>query len=171
MRPYLVAMEMPQPPADGVYETRFIAPGRAGGELARNRLTRAGDPPAEETLPDPTEPNLPDLVRLARYAFRVIRTTQGLCSFQNPMREPLTYVLEIEVKGGVALRSRLVGARLEHPAAPLPLTEENWPEALAEYAACLGPHLQAMEMLPAPSDGVYRPEYTASGSPGTASAP
>ncbi len=165
MRPYLVTMEMAQPPADGVYETRFMAPRGAGRELARDRLPGVEDAPAAQTLPDPTEPNLPDLVRLARYAFRVIRTTQGLCSFQNPLTDQLAYTLEIEVKGGRVTRSALVGARVEHPAAPLPLPEASWPQALVDYVACLGPHLEATSMMPAPADGVYRPEYVAQGSP------
>jgi hypothetical protein len=165
MRPYLVAMPMPQPPADGVYETRFKVPGRAGAEVARDRLARDEDPPAGEILPDPTEPNLPDLVRVARYTFRVIRTTQGLCSFQNPLTDQLAYTLEIEVRGGRVTRSALVGARVEHPAAPLPLPEASWPQALVDYVACLGPHLEAMSMMPAPTDGVYRPDYVAQGSP------
>jgi len=115
-------------------------------------------------LPDPAEPGISGLARVARYVFREMRLAEADCPFTNPLHEPLSFVFHIAVVDGrmtqvhLARAGRHVGNEIETlPAAPPELTA---------YAACLGPRLEALVMDPPPEDGVYQPEYSYPGHPG-----
>jgi hypothetical protein len=143
---------MPTPPADGVYLSRFSM----GGD--------ANPPPSEpaqetSTLPDPAEPDLPDLQRLARHVFLEMHRVSASCSLRNPLAERLGYVLEVEVRSGAIARAEVTSARVELADGTLPLIRDAWPEALQRYAACLRPHLEGLRLDPPPADGIYRPDY------------
>jgi hypothetical protein len=153
LEPHLVGLSMPTPPADGVYESRFSL----GGEDAPPAPTPRGAP--AQTLPDPREPGLPDLQRVARHVFVEMHRIADRCALRNPLAERLGYVVEVEVRGGAIARAEVIEARVERGDSSLPLIRDAWPEALERYAACLVPHLQGRVLEPAPADGVYRPDY------------
>jgi len=110
--------------------------------------------------PDPAEPGLPDLVRLARYVFREMRRQQAVCSLSNPFPDSLSFVLVTEVKGGRIVGVRLGKAVLERGQEELPLPGGIPPNELVAYVDCLQPLLGAVEMAPAPADGTYEPVYS-----------
>ncbi len=102
---------------------------------------------------DPAEPGISDLARLARYVFRTMQRHEEAWPFDNPLREPLHFALEIEVKGG----------RMTAASEARTLAAAQWPPALTTYVTCLEPHLKAVTMAPSPADGVYEPVYSFGG--------
>jgi hypothetical protein len=147
LEPYLQQMSMAPAPADGRYEARFSL---AAPPSAARRAQRA--PAAPEAGPDPTEPDLPDRVRLARYVFREMLAGQTACPFRGPTAGSVRYVLEVEVERGAVTRASVLREDPEGAAPPLP---EGWFVAISLYGACLKPRLEAMPMAPAPRDGTY----------------
>ena len=121
--------------------------------------------PAAKDPDDPAEPGISDLARLARYVFRTMQRHQGICPFDNPLRDPLHFALEIEVKAGRMTRVGVghVGVEPAGASEARTLTAAQWPPALTGYVACLEPHLKAVTMAPSPADGVYEPVYSFGG--------
>jgi hypothetical protein len=152
LEPHLGRMEMAPAPADGRYETRF--------SLAAAPAGPARAPARSQGAPDPTEPGLPDQVRLARYVFGEMLRGQVACPLQAPSEERVRYVLEVEVRSGAVVRSRLLRTDPEGAAG---LMTEDWFAALSSYSTCLEPRLQGMRMEPAPADGVYPLAYATPG--------
>jgi hypothetical protein len=116
---------------------------------------------------DPAEPGIPDLARLARYVYKTMQRHEEVCPFANPYRDRLHFALAVEVEGGRMTRVGLGHVGLELPGAtePRPLAAAQWPRELTGYVTCLAPHLQAVAMAPAPSDGTYEPAYAYGGRP------
>ncbi len=114
---------------------------------------------------DPAEPGISDLARLARYVFRTMQRHGEVCPFDNPLRDPLHFALEIEVKGGRMTRVGVghVGVEPAGASEARTLAAAQWPRALTTYLTCLEPHLKAVTMAPSPADGVYEPVYTFGG--------
>jgi hypothetical protein len=126
----------------------------------------APSPSAEPTDPDdPAEPGISDLARLARYVFKTMQAHQEVCPFDDPFRERLHFALAIDVKGGRIARVGLgeVGVEPAEGAEARTLAKPQWPRELTGYVSCIGPHLQATEMNPAPADGPYQPAYAFGG--------
>jgi len=155
LEPHLQQMSMAPAPADGRYETRFslAAPPAAAREVSR-------PPAAPEAGPDPTEPDLPDRVRLARYVFREMRASRTACPLRGPTADSVRYVLEVEVERGAVTRATVLREDPEGAAPPLP---EGWFVGLSLYGTCLEPRLEAMPMAPAPRDGTYLLGYATPG--------
>ncbi len=142
------------------------APPPAGAPL-RPLSTR--DAPARDTRPvatrplppedpDPAEPAITDVARLARYVFREMRVARGACPFVNPLHDRLAFAFHVEVTGGHMREVHLAWAAVHADGEPEPL--ETPPPELTAYADCLAPRLEAMRMSPAPADGAYQPEYS-----------
>ena len=113
---------------------------------------------------DPAEPGIGDLPRLARYVFRTMQAHQEVCPFDNPFRERLHFALAIDVKGGRIARVGLGHVGVEPAGADArTLARAQWPRELTGYVTCIGPHLQATDMAPAPADGSYEPAYAFGG--------
>ena len=108
--------------------------------------------------PDPAEAGIPDLARVARYVFREMRTGQHVCSFTNPLRDPISFAFHIEARGGRMTEVHLAWAGVRH-ADDMHRLQPPPPE-LGAYVQCLAPRLQAVVMDPAPADGAYQPEYS-----------
>ena len=122
---------------------------------------------------DPAEPGIPDLARLARYVYKAMQRHEQVCPFANPFRDRLHFALTVEVEGGRMTRVGLGHAGLEAEGAsePRPLARAHWPRELTGYVGCLAPHLRAVTMAPAPSDGSYEPAYSYGGRPDGRPAP
>jgi hypothetical protein len=114
-------------------------------------------------VPDPAEPGIPDLARLARYVFLEMRTSQGVCYFANPLRDPVSFALHIETRGGRMTKVHLAWAAAQHSGGVHRLQPP--PPELSAYVDCLTPRLQAVVMDPPPADGTYQPEYSYPGQP------
>jgi hypothetical protein len=136
--------------------------------------------PAAEASPaagvdpdDPAEPGISDLARLARYVFRTMQRHEGICPFDNPLRDPLHFALQIEVKGGRMTRVGVghVGVEPAGASEARTLAAGQWPRELTAYVACLEPHLKAVAMAPSPADGAYEPVYNFGGQAGGRPAP
>ncbi len=130
---------------------------------SRESIPAAGVPsPAVSDPDDPAEPGISDLARLARYVFRTMQRHEGICSFDNPLRDPLHFALEIEVKGGRMTRVGVghVGVEPAVAGEARTLAAAQWPRELTDYVACLEPHLKAVAMAPSPADGTYEPVYS-----------
>jgi hypothetical protein len=130
--------------------------------------TDAAPPAAALVDPDdPAELGIPDLARLARYVYKTMQRHEEVCPFANPYRDRLHFALAVEVEGGRMTRVGLGHVGLEPPGAsePRPLAAAQWPRELTSYVTCLAPHLQAVAMAPAPSDGTYEPAYAYGGRP------
>jgi hypothetical protein len=143
---------------------------------ARPLSTREAIPPAPAAAvdpDDPAEPGISDLARLARYVFRTMQQHEGVCPFDNPLRDQLHFALAIEVKGGRMVRVGLghVGVEPEGATEARTLAKAQWPRELTAYVACLGPHLRAVAMAPSPADGAYEPAYSFGGQPAGRPAP
>ena len=117
-------------------------------------------PPGE---PDPTEADISDLARLARYVFREMRVAEEACPFVNPLHDPLAFAFHVEVIGGHMNQVHLAwaGVRAEEELQRL----EEPPSELTAYIECLAPRLEAVRMDPAPAGGEYQPEYSYPGHP------
>jgi hypothetical protein len=122
---------------------------------------------------DPAEPGISDLARLARYVFKTMQRHEEICPFENPFRDRLHVALAIEVRSGRIAQVRLghVGLEPEAGGEARTLAGKQVPPELTTYVTCLGPHLQAVAMAPAPADGSYEPVYTFSGQPAGRAAP
>ncbi len=123
----------------------------------------APSPPADPD--DPAEPGIGDLPRLARYVFKVMQAHEEVCPFDNPFRERVHFALAVDVKGGRITRVGLenVGVEPAGGATARTLARAQWPVEITGYVKCLAPHLEAVEMDPAPADGSYAPAYAFSG--------
>jgi hypothetical protein len=138
---------------------------------ARPLSSREGIPPAAPAPAaavdpdDPAEPGISDLARLARYVFRTMQRHGEVCPFDNPLRDPLHFALEIEVKGGRMTRVGVghVGVERAGASEARTLAAAQWPRTLTTYLTCLEPHLKAVTMAPSPADGVYAPVYSFGG--------
>lgn len=157
LEPHLQALRLATPPADGVYESHFSLGGAAARPPAPEG--RAAQATLPEGLPDPAEPGLPDLQRVARHVFAEMHRVAGQCDLRNPFEERLGYAVEVEVRGGAIARAALTDARLERAGSTIPLTRDAWPEPLERFAGCFVPHLEGLVLDPPPADGVYRPDY------------
>jgi hypothetical protein len=144
---------------DGATDARPVATARP--EAAARPVTPA--PQLPPGVPDPAEPGITHLARLARYVFREIRAGERTCSFANPLHDDISFAFHIEVMGGRMTTVHLawVGTRVGQEIRPLPAA----PPELVAYAECLRPLLEAVQMDPAPADGVYQPEYSYPGHP------
>jgi hypothetical protein len=127
--------------------------------------TRAAVPSPPADPDDPAEPGIGDLPRLARYVFKTMQAHQGACPFDNPYRERLHFALAVDVKGGRITRVGLghVGVEPAGGTEAPTLAKAQWPREITTYVTCLGPHLEAVDMDPAPADGSYEPAYAFSG--------
>jgi hypothetical protein len=127
--------------------------------------TRAATPSPPADPDDPAEPGIGDLPRLARYVFRSMQAHREVCPFDNPFRERLHFALAVDVKAGRITRVGLanVGVEPGEETGARTLTKAKWPRELTGYVTCLAPHLEAVEMAPAPADGSYEPAYAFSG--------
>jgi hypothetical protein len=114
---------------------------------------------------DPAEPGITDLARLARYVFRTMQQHDTVCPLENPFRETLHFAFMIEVKGGRMARVALSEVAVRDGDAKRPLAKAQRPPEVAGYLACLEPHLKAVDMSPAPADGLYEPAYSFGGQP------
>ena len=113
---------------------------------------------------DPAEPGISDLARLARYVFKTMQAHQEVCPFDNPFRERLHFALAVDVKGGRIARVGLGHVGVEPAGAEArTLARAQWPRELTGYVTCIGPHLEATDMAPAPADGSYEPVYAFGG--------
>jgi hypothetical protein len=119
--------------------------------------------PLPPGLPDPSEPDIPDLARLARYVFREMRMAEQECPFVNPFHDPISFAFHVEVRDGRMSTVHLAWAALRAGEESRPL--QPAPPELTAYAACLAPRLEAVAMDPSPSDGAYQPEYSYPGYP------
>jgi hypothetical protein len=146
--------DLPPPPPDNVP----VRPLSSRDDRATDARPVATARPLPSGVPDPAEPGIPDLARLARYVFREIRAGERACSFTNPLRDDVSFAFHIEVRGGRMTTVHLawVGTRVGQEIRPLPAA----PPELVSYAGCLAPLLEAVRMDPAPADGVYQPEYS-----------
>jgi hypothetical protein len=130
--------------------------------------TRPAAPAGDATTADPNdpaEPGIPDLARLARYVFRTMQQHEEVCPLENPFREQLHFAFMIEVVKGRMTRVALSEVAVQGPGAKRTLPRAERPPELAGYLACLEPHLKAVVMSPAPSDGLYEPAYSFAGQP------
>ncbi len=127
--------------------------------------TRAAAPSPPADPDDPAEPGIGDLPRLARYVFKTMQAHQEVCPFDNPFRERLHFALAVDVKGGRITGVGLgnVGVEPAAEAEARTLAKPQWPRELTGYVTCIGPHLEAVEMDPAPADGSYDPAYAFGG--------
>ena len=157
------------PPAPVPVASRTPAPGGAGDlrplssrETAPPDVTPrgAGEAAAEGADPvDPAEPGLTDLARLARYVFRTMRAHEDACPFENPYRDRIHFLVEVEVKAGKMTRVGLGHAGVGAEEHSHELAGAQSPPELVRYVECLAPHLRAVTMSPAPADGRYEPAY------------
>jgi len=150
LAPHLRDLAFEPSPPDGTYPTQFVMRASAATPAA--------------SRPDPTEPGLSDLARVARYLFREMQRRETECRSDNPYADTLAYRLRVRVVGSRFADVELAGARLTVGERSTTLEPGEWPVSLSSYVACLRPFLQELEMSPAPADGVYEPEY---GLPGT----
>jgi len=147
-------------------------PDRGAADTARPLSSRESlstpAPAPSADADDPAEPGISDLARLARYVFKTMQSHGEICPFDNPFRDRLQVALAIEVQGGRMTRVGLghVGLEPEAGGAARTLAEARWPRDLTAYVTCLGPHLGAVTMAPAPADGAYEPVYTFAGRAG-----
>ncbi|MCG6926936.1 MAG: hypothetical protein LJF30_16720 [Acidobacteria bacterium] len=141
---------------DPVRDVRPVAPTPPPAPTAPSAL-----PPG---APDPAEAGISDLARVARYVFREMRMGQYVCSFTNPLRDPVSFAFHIEAQGGRMTKVHLAWAAVQHAQDRHRL--EPPPPELSGYVECLTPRLQAVVMDPAPADGTYQPEYSYPGVPG-----
>jgi hypothetical protein len=146
-------------PAPSTSELRPWSSREQPGAAAEQDTTVTPDPN------DPAEPGIGDLPRLARYVFRVMGSHGEVCDFENPFRDPVHFALDVEVRQGRIVRVGLGHAGLEEQGSVQPLAPSELPKELTEYVACLAPHLEAVEMDPAPADGSYEPAYSFGGQP------
>jgi hypothetical protein len=152
--------------------TDFASPAPSASALrplsSRDR-SEAVAGPADAAAPDPNdpaEPGIGDLPRLARYVFRVMGSHDEVCPFENPYRDRLRFALDLEVKEGRIVRVVLGHVGLGPEEQLQSLGPSQWPRELTGYVACLAPHLEAVVMDPAPTDGAYEPAYSFAGRPG-----
>jgi len=117
-------------------------------------------------VPDPAEPAISDLARLARYVFREMQRHEQACTLHNPFHDTLSFTIETEVKGGRIVSVRVGEAGLESGGETRPVPEGKPPAELVAYVDCLRPVLEAISMAPAPADGPYSPEYAYPGHAG-----
>lgn len=150
LAPHLKNLALEPSLPDGTYPTQFVM--------------RASEPTPSAARPDPHEAGLPDLTRVARYLFREMQRRGTVCRSDNPYADTLVYRLRVSVVGSRFADVELAGARLTVGERSTTIGPGEWPDSLRSYVACLRPFLQELEMSPAPSDGVYEPEY---GLPGT----
>jgi hypothetical protein len=120
---------------------------------------------------DPAEPGIPDLARLARYVFRAMQRHEDVCPLANPYRDSLHFAFAIQVAGARITSVGLAEVAFEGATGKRALPKAVWPRELAAYVACLAPHLQAVEMSPAPAAGAYQPFYSFAGRPDGIAAP
>jgi hypothetical protein len=127
--------------------------------------TRAEAPSPSADPDDPAEPGIGDLPRLARYVFKAMQAHEEVCRFDDPFRERVHFALAIGVEGGRITRVGLghVGVEPTAGAEARTLAKAQWPRELTGYVSCLGPHLEAVVMDPAPADGSYEPAYAFGG--------
>jgi len=158
--------ETPPPARDGkrpgsAAATTQAAPFEGEPEPGASATGRAGPPPGQPALPgpDPKEPGLTGLVRLARYVFREMQRGEAQCPLRNPFHDTLAFTLETEVSAGRIVRVDLAAVAVRDGGAETPLGADDWPAELEAFVGCLERRLLAIEMAPAPPDGVYRPEY------------
>jgi hypothetical protein len=146
--------DLPTPPPESV-PVRPLSTRDDGATDARPAPTARPLPPG---VPDPSEPGISDLARLARYVFREMQAGERTCSFANPLHDPVSFAFHIEVSGGRMTKVHLawVGTRVGEEIRPLP----SAPPELTAYAECMKPILEAVRMDPPPADGVYQPEYS-----------
>jgi hypothetical protein len=91
---------------------------------------------------------------------------EAACPLQNPFADKLHFAFEIEVAGGRMTNVGLAKLALDGSLGRLELLRRQWPPELVSYVGCLAPHLEALQMSPAPADGRYQPFYSLSGTPG-----
>ncbi len=132
---------------------------------AETRAAAAPDPN------DPAEPGIPDLARLARYVFRTMQRHEDVCPLANPYRDSLHFAFAIQVAGARMTSVGLAEVAFEGASGKRALPKAVWPRELTAYVACLAPHLQAVEMSPAPAAGAYQPFYSFAGRPDGIAAP
>jgi len=145
-------------PAPRAAQDAVLAPlSSRSGSLPTAAPTSA---PAAVDRPDPTEPAIPDLARVARYVFREMGAPAGNCALANPLHDPLAFTLRIAVRRGRIASVTLASARVERGGAPQALAQPEWPRELRDYVACLEPGLRALRMDPAPADDTYDAEYS-----------
>jgi len=127
--------------------------------------TRAAAPSPPADPDDPAEPGIADLPRLARYVFKAMQAHEEVCPFDNPFRERVHFALAVAVEGGRIARVGLghVGVEPAGATQARTLAKAQWPREITGYVTCLAPHLEAVEMDPAPADGSYEPAYAFSG--------
>jgi hypothetical protein len=145
--------ELESPPPRGT----SLRPLTTDDERAAGTRPGARRPPPPG-LPDPTEPGISDLARLARYVYREMRAGEGVCPFSNPLHDPLSFAFHIEVDAGRMTQTHLAWAGVRAGGEIRRL--ESVPPELTAYVGCLGSRLETVRMDPAPADGTYQPEYS-----------
>jgi hypothetical protein len=150
-----------------------VLPTASPGAVASHPLSTRDDPPRDVRpvaptptpapalapgLPDPAEAGISDLARLARYVFREMQESQYVCSFTNPLHDPVSFAFHVEVQGGRIAEVHLAwaGVRVGEEVQRL----QPPPPELSGYLECLVPRLESVVMDPAPADGAYQPEYS-----------
>jgi hypothetical protein len=143
------------------------APRAAQDDVLAPLSSRSGALPAPPVAtpqpvdrPDPAEPGISDLARLARYIFREMGAPAGGCALDNPLHDPLSFTLRVAVKGGRMTSVTLAAAHVERNGAVQPLPPAQWPRELPAYDACLEPGLRALRLEPAPADDTYDADYS-----------
>lgn len=152
----------------------ILALAACGDRDAPRRVNSLGSPPSSAAPPpaaasadpdDPAEPGISDLTRLARYVFRTMRDHEAVCPIENQYRDTLHFAFAVDVAGGRMTRVGLAEVGFEGPSGPHSLPKAVWPRELVGYVGCLAPHLEAVQMRPAPADGGYQPFYSFAGRP------
>jgi len=164
--------DLDNPPAAGAGVPRPPSSGATPPPSDVRAVTET-PPPAPATtglpagVPDPAETGISDLARLARYVFLEMRLHEEQCPLSNPFHDRLSFAIETEVRGGRIVRVGLGEAVLERADERIPLPGGTPPAELVAFVDCLAPPLKAVDMKPAPADGVYEPVYSYPGHAGS----
>ena len=100
---------------------------RAPAAPARDELPSPAAP--APGLPDPEEPGISDLARVARYVFRAMQQHDTSCSASNPFLDPLRITLAVRVQDGRIVEATLAGLALQRGGDVRPLEGAEWPAA------------------------------------------
>jgi hypothetical protein len=147
---------LPTPSAEGVGTRPLSSHDEVGSDVRPVAPTPRAAPALPPGVPDPAEPGISNLARVARYVFREMRLAEDECPFVNPLPDALSFAFHIEIRDGRVADAHLAWAGVRHGDE---IHRIEAPPELTAYAECLEPRLEAVAMAPAPADGTYRPEY------------
>lgn len=108
---------------------------------------------------DPAAAGISEIARISRYVFREMSLRQTTCGALPVAPGRFDWTLRVEVKGGRVADVRLSNAAVVQGGLARPLASAEWPAGLRARVDCLSPYLRAMDMAPAPADGVYESRF------------